>query len=205
MENSTTQQQGTPAEESPETSQTGFWGFMHVTGTKILGVMDYVGETVVGILGLDDSKFQYVMDGMDTDDWEKAVAIDRERRLEDAIMDAAEELRAQDTQLQSEAGGDVEGGGSEAEEKKIKEYMNMVRDQVTADFWEKEIRETPQVEREIRQVVPDEVTPIVRTTDAVMSVEEVFVSVDNTGAGTSTTTSTTTTMSIEQSETTSTV
>jgi hypothetical protein len=183
------QEENSSAEEVPEQPKTGFWGFIHVTGTKILGVMDYVGETVVGILGLDDSKFQYVMDGMDQEDWEKAVAIDRERRLEDAIMDAAEELQAQDTQLQAEDGGDVEGGG-EMEQKKIKEYMNLVKDQVTADFWVKEIQENPEVEREIRQVVPDEITPIVRT-------EEVFVSVENPEEGT-----TITTMSIEQTETT---
>jgi hypothetical protein len=168
-----------------------------VTGVKILGVMDYIGETVVGILGLDDSKFQYVMDGMDREDWEKAVAIDRERRLEDAILDAAEELQAQDSQLKTEEGGDMEGGG-DSEEKKIKDYMNMVRDQVTADFWEKEIRENPSVEREIRQVIPDDISPIVRAEETVICSEEVVVTVDNDGMET-TTTSTTTTMSIEQS------
>lgn len=149
-----------------EAPKTGFWGFM----SKVVGVMDYVGETVVGILGLDDSKFQYVMDGMDKEDWQKAVDIDRERRLEDAIMDAAEELKAQDTQLQSEDGGDMEGGG-EVEERKIKEYMNLVRDQVTADFWEKEIQENPELEREIRQVVPDDIEPIVRAEDVKVQME----------------------------------
>ena len=200
-----------PAQEEavPEPPKTGFWGFMHVTGTKIINVMDYVGETVVGVLGLDDSKFQYVMDGMDKEDWERAVAIDRERRLEDAILDAAEELQAQDSQLQAEGSGegDVEGGGGgggDVEQKKIKDYMNLVRDQATAEFWEKEIAEHPEVEREIRQVVPDDITPIVRLegTHEVVRSEEVDVivsAVEN--SETTTTTTTTTIVSINETTT----
>mmetsp|Transcript_15636 Transcript_15636/g.26063 ORF Transcript_15636/g.26063 Transcript_15636/m.26063 type:complete len:212 (-) Transcript_15636:992-1627(-) len=183
-----------------ERPKTGVWGFMY----KVLGVMDYVGETVVGIFGLDDSKFQYVMDGMDKEDWQKAVAIDRERRLEDAIMDAAEELQEQDAQLRQQEGGDVEGG-SDMEEKKIKDYMNLVRDQVTADFWEKEIRENPLLEREVRQVVPDEIAPIARTMEVVTEKEEYVVrseDVEVTVTSESTTaTATVSNMSIEASQT----
>lgn len=188
-------------EEVPEPKKTGFWGFVHVTGTKILGGMDYIGETIVGVLGLDDSKFQYVMDGMDKEDWEKAVEIDRERRLEDAIMDAAEELQEQDRQLRAEGGGegggDVEGGGGEdVEQKKIKDYMNLVRDQVTTDFWEKEIEQNPELEREVRQVVPEEITPIVRPEEVYVSQEDVKVIVSMEDS------ESTTTISVEQSETT---
>ena len=167
-QNATPQSEEGNAEEPPKT---GVWGFFHRAGARILGVMDYIGESVVEALGLDDSKFQYVIDGMDKEDWEKAVTVDRERRLEDAIMEAAEELQAQDNQLQSE-GGDVEGG-EDMERKKIKEYMDLVRDRVTTEFWEKEIAENPEVEREIRQVVPDEVSPMDRPEENVVSVENV--------------------------------
>ena len=149
-------------ETEEEGPKTGFWGFLRTTGNKILGVMDYIGESVVEALGLDDSKFQYVIDGMDKEEWDKAVVIDRERRLEDAIMDAAEELQNQDKQLQAE--GDVEGG-EDMDQKKIKEYMDLVRDRVTVEFWNKEIAENPELEREFRQVVPDEIAPIVRPDD----------------------------------------
>lgn len=179
MEISSPPEVGTSQETSGEEvvrSKTGIWGFMQVTGVKILGVMDYVGETVVGVLGLDDSKFQYVMDGMDREDWEKAVLIDRERRLEDAIFDAAEELQKSTVQMREE-GGDVEGGA--ADDMTIKEFMNIVREQVTAEFWEKEIQESPEVEREIRQVVPDKVRPMEREgeEESTAHLEEVEVAV----------------------------
>lgn len=41
---------------------------------------------VVSVIGLDDSHFQYVIDGMSEEDWAKAKAIDEQRRLEDIML-----------------------------------------------------------------------------------------------------------------------
>ena len=32
-------------------------------------VLEYIGEGVAGIIGLDESRFQYVIDSMEEDDW----------------------------------------------------------------------------------------------------------------------------------------
>ena len=45
------------------------WNCAKWTGLKIFNTMDAIGEVVCHVLGLDDSRYQYVIDGMDENDW----------------------------------------------------------------------------------------------------------------------------------------
>ena len=45
------------------------WTCAKWTGLKIFNTMDAIGEVVCHVLGLDDSRYQYVIDGMDENDW----------------------------------------------------------------------------------------------------------------------------------------
>lgn len=48
------------------------WSCAKWTGLKIFNTMDAIGEIVCHVLGLDDSRYQYVIDGMDENDWRVA-------------------------------------------------------------------------------------------------------------------------------------
>lgn len=51
-------------------------------GTKVAETVDYVGEGVVSVLGLDDSRFQDVIDNMTEEEREHAEAVHAERQQE---------------------------------------------------------------------------------------------------------------------------
>lgn len=44
--------------------------------------MERIGEVVSGILGLEESRFQYVIDGMTEEDWKRAMEVNAERENE---------------------------------------------------------------------------------------------------------------------------
>lgn len=50
--------------------------------------MEIVGETVASILGIDDSKYQDIIDGMTPEEWEAALAVQaiREREYEELML-----------------------------------------------------------------------------------------------------------------------
>lgn len=50
----------------------------------MLGVVDYVGETVATFMGLNESRYQYVIDTMDERDWEEARRVQALRAAQDA-------------------------------------------------------------------------------------------------------------------------
>lgn len=53
--------------------------------SRVLVVMEYIGETVAGIIGLDESKFQYVIDSMDAEEWRVAEAVHAERLAQEQV------------------------------------------------------------------------------------------------------------------------
>ena len=55
---------------------------------RIFYAMEFVGEIVCNILGLNESKYQYVIDSMDANDW-KLAKENEERRNNDATIRAA--------------------------------------------------------------------------------------------------------------------
>ena len=48
--------------------------------------MEYVGEIVCNLMGLTESKYQYVIDSMDENDWRIARELEK-RRNNDAIIE----------------------------------------------------------------------------------------------------------------------
>ena len=69
----------------------------------MLGVVDYVGETVATFMGLNESRYQYVIDTMDERDWEEARRVQALRAAQDAHArplrsepNAAEEMEAEE-------------------------------------------------------------------------------------------------------------
>lgn len=67
------------------------WDSMRWLGGKALEGIEYIGETVASIIGLDDSRFQYVIDGMDENDWETARKVDSERKKEEQTEEEAKQ------------------------------------------------------------------------------------------------------------------
>lgn len=59
--------------------------------------MERVGETVVSVLGLDDSHFQDVIDGMTEEEMERARQVQAEREAEFERVRSIRELRQQNT------------------------------------------------------------------------------------------------------------
>ena len=51
-------------------------------GTKIFFGMESIGNVVVSVLGLDQSRYQYVIDGMTQEDWKLARQVQQKRDLE---------------------------------------------------------------------------------------------------------------------------
>lgn len=52
---------------------------------KVLGCVEYVGEIVATFLGLNESKYQYVMDQMTEEDWRIAREIHAKRECQDSL------------------------------------------------------------------------------------------------------------------------
>lgn len=50
--------------------------------------MEYVGEIVANIMGLNESKYQYVLDSMDENDW-KIARENNEKRIAEQKLRAA--------------------------------------------------------------------------------------------------------------------
>lgn len=71
--------------DNTSSAESSLWTRMVWMGERILAGMEYVGEGVAGVLGLDESRFQYVLDGMDREDWEQAVATENARRAAENI------------------------------------------------------------------------------------------------------------------------
>lgn len=46
---------------------------------KALKYAEFIGEVVAQVLGLNQSRYQYVMDGMSEEDWKKAQKVNEER------------------------------------------------------------------------------------------------------------------------------
>ena len=78
-------------------------------GTKMLAAADYVGEGVANILGLNESKFQYVIDGMSAEDWKIARQIHENRKEADAVAELT--LAASALEL-GDCNRSIEGGES---------------------------------------------------------------------------------------------
>ena len=75
---------------------------------KVLDVIEYIGETVVSILGLEDSMYQDVLDMMTPEEMARAVAVDTQRREEYRLLALA---RASILASGGGAAADEEGGG----------------------------------------------------------------------------------------------
>ena len=52
-------------------------------GLRLLFGAEFVGEIVANVLGLNESKFQYVIDGMSEEDWEVAREVQAQREREE--------------------------------------------------------------------------------------------------------------------------
>ena len=68
------------------------WKGLKSLGLNIFAALQNVGEGVADFLGLNDSKFQYVIDTMTEEDWRKAEEVDKTRRrqLGEVIVDEEE-------------------------------------------------------------------------------------------------------------------
>jgi hypothetical protein len=51
---------------------------------KLIGGAEYVGEIVANVIGLNESKFQYVMDSMTEEEWAEARRINDLRQAQDS-------------------------------------------------------------------------------------------------------------------------
>lgn len=54
-------------------------------GLKLLYGAETIGEVVANVLGLNESKYQYVIDGMTEEDWKVAREIQAKRQREEGI------------------------------------------------------------------------------------------------------------------------
>ena len=70
-------------------------------GRTLFYGMEQVGEAFVAVLGLDDSRYQDVLDGMSEEEMTIAVAINKERE---------EEYAEHERKLKLKEDGDIEGG-----------------------------------------------------------------------------------------------
>lgn len=51
--------------------------------------LEFVGEVVASAIGIDDSRYQYVIDGMSEEDWKRAHQVNEQRKCEDAMLEEA--------------------------------------------------------------------------------------------------------------------
>ena len=59
---------------------------------RLLHYAEYAGEVVSQVLGLNQSRYQYVMDGMTEEDWAKARKVNDERTREWEEFNAAKQI-----------------------------------------------------------------------------------------------------------------
>eukprot|EP01041_Mallomonas_annulata_P014234 gene14234-30284_t len=69
----------------PRNSDT--WSSVVYYATKVFHTLEYIGEVVADILGLNDSKYQWVIDGMDEEDWKAAREIQAKRERQNREHD----------------------------------------------------------------------------------------------------------------------
>ena len=71
-------------------------------GKKVFDTIEYVGEGVVSVLGLDDSRYQDVLDNMTEDEMARAQQVNAERevesRLRQMMLEAQEEGKTADVE-----------------------------------------------------------------------------------------------------------
>jgi hypothetical protein len=53
---------------------------------SILAILEAIGEWVAAILGLDDSKYQYMIDEMSEEQLKQAIEVNRLREQEDVML-----------------------------------------------------------------------------------------------------------------------
>ena len=58
----------------------------------LLWYAEYAGEVIASVFGLNQSRYQYVMDSMDKEDWERARKVNEEREREWAQFNAEKEM-----------------------------------------------------------------------------------------------------------------
>ena len=58
------------------------WDVLKATGYRVFIALQNVGEVVASILGLNESKFQYVIDNMTEEDWRIAKEVQKRREAE---------------------------------------------------------------------------------------------------------------------------
>jgi FAM177 family len=63
----------------------------------VLGGVEYVGSIVATFLGMNESKYQYVLDQMTEEDWKKAREIHAQRELQSSYRRDDHPLREVDT------------------------------------------------------------------------------------------------------------
>ena len=56
------------------------WKGLSSIGSSLLFGMEYVGEIIADVLGLDDSKFQDVIDSMTEEDWRIAIQVTKTKK-----------------------------------------------------------------------------------------------------------------------------
>jgi hypothetical protein len=70
------------------------WRGLQQFGSLIIERLEGIGETIADVIGLDDSKFQYVADSMTDEDWERARAVQQQREEEDVILRISSTMNA---------------------------------------------------------------------------------------------------------------
>ena len=70
-------------------------------GRGVLQVMESIGEVVANLLGLNESKFQYIIDGMSEEEWEVARQVQAERLREEGMSAQDVETAMEQQQLEA--------------------------------------------------------------------------------------------------------
>lgn len=78
------------------------WKGLKSLGLNIFTMLQNVGEGVADFLGLNDSKFQYVIDAMTEEDWRKAREVDKSRRRQLGEVIVEEEVDGDDLEAPTE-------------------------------------------------------------------------------------------------------
>mmetsp|Transcript_1447 Transcript_1447/g.2613 ORF Transcript_1447/g.2613 Transcript_1447/m.2613 type:complete len:177 (-) Transcript_1447:43-573(-) len=72
--------------------RTKVWHRTVATLGTLLRAAEFAGEVVAHVFGLNESRYQYVMDSMDKEDWERARKVNEEREREWAELRAEREV-----------------------------------------------------------------------------------------------------------------
>ena len=65
-----------------------FYLFRAQTTSRIFYCLEFIGEIVANIMGLNESKYQYVLDSMDENDWRIARENQEKRENEQRLREA---------------------------------------------------------------------------------------------------------------------